>query len=197
MRLFPVEHICCFYLITALTLGAAVKTWTMRQRQTRWCHHRGNDLVGQMGLSMVSVGNMVRALQGHGWGLVAAPDLGQLPLLCRIFPALKSYSMAFRRAIASHWRQDLTPVLQQSLVLNPLESKELSPVEAPRAGDSCASVFLAEKLSELYSCHLCCFFLYQGNSCKSSTSLAALFLLAHQPLPHHVVIEEVSHRGWI
>lgn len=78
-----------FYLITALTLGGVEKTWTMRQRQTQWCHHRGNDLVGQMGLSMVSVGNMVRALQGHGWGMVAAPapDLGQLSLLCRTFPA--------------------------------------------------------------------------------------------------------------
>lgn len=39
-------------------------------------------------------------------------------------------------------------MLHQSLVLNPLGSKEVSPVEAPRAGDSCASVFLAEKQSE-------------------------------------------------
>lgn len=123
----------------------------MRQRQTQWCHHRGNDLVGQMGLSMVSVGNVVRALQGHGWSLVAAPppDMGQLSLLCRIFPAQKGYSMAFRRAIASHWRQEITPVLHQSWVLNPLGSKEVSPVEAPRAGDSFASVFLAEKQTEL------------------------------------------------
>lgn len=77
-----------------------------------------------------------------------APGLEQLSLLCRTFPAQKGYSMAFRRAIASHWREELTPVLHQSLVLNPLGSKEVSPVEAPRAGDSCASVFLAEKQSE-------------------------------------------------
>lgn len=64
VKLFPLEHVCCFYLIPALTLGGVGKTWTMRQRQTRWCRRRGNDLVGRMGLSMVSVGNMVRAPQG-------------------------------------------------------------------------------------------------------------------------------------
>lgn len=87
-------------------------------------------------------------------------------------------------------------MLHQNLVMNPLGSREIFPVEALRAGDTCASVFLAEKQSELEPCHLCCFLLYQGNSGKSSTSLAALFLLSHQPLPI-LVIKEVSHRRWI
>lgn len=90
---FPVRHICSFCLITALTPGVVGRTWTMRQRQTRWCHRKGNDLVGKMGLSMVSIGNMARALQG--WGTVGAPavDVGQLCLLCRTFPAQKGSSV--------------------------------------------------------------------------------------------------------
>lgn len=71
LKSFPVGHICSFCLITALTPGVVGKTWTMRQRQTRWCRRKGNDLVGKMGLSMVSIGNMARALQrmaGAQWG---------------------------------------------------------------------------------------------------------------------------------
>lgn len=52
------------YFIAALILGGVGKTWTMRQRQTQWCHRKGSDLVGKMDLSMVSANNMARALLG-------------------------------------------------------------------------------------------------------------------------------------
>lgn len=145
LKSFPLGHIYSFYLITALTLGGAGKTWTMRQRQTQWCRRKGNDLVGKMGLSMVSVGNVARALQsvaGAQWG-------HQLQTwgssVCSAEPSQLRRAVQWSGAIASHWRQELTPVLHQSLVTKPLGAKEVSTVEASRAGErgSSASVLLS------------------------------------------------------
>lgn len=90
LRLFPVGHLFLYFL-AALTLGGVGKTWTMKQRQTQWCHRKGNDLVGKMGLSMVSAGSVARALLGLAGARSGAPaaDMGQLRLLCSSFPAQK------------------------------------------------------------------------------------------------------------
>lgn len=68
------------YFIAALILGAVGKTWTMRQRQTRWCRHKGNDLVGKMDPSMVSANNMAGALLGIAGGTSCIYGVG-LPVI--------------------------------------------------------------------------------------------------------------------
>lgn len=113
-RLGLVGHLFLFF-IAALTPGGVGKTWTTRQRQTQWCHHKGNDLVGKMGLSMVSAGNAARALLGHGVGHQLQTRGSSI---CSVDPS--------RHKRASSWRQDVTLVLHQSLVTKPLGAKETS-----------------------------------------------------------------------